>query len=225
MKKKFSLTLVVFSAALFCSAPLVSRAQEKVDGKDKPDSEEDQGREEDSDAPEQMSPEEFREKMKVKEEADKATTLKMMKVFVSLEGEWIGREELNFEDPAEKDLKWKDQWKGTFIMGTKYFEMAGKTEGEEMNSEYKWICTYDPDVQRYRAWYFGENAVNQYTGMLSEDGKHVVWRSRSPISGAESEFTMEADGNRVKCRGTDKLVDGDLFSTQTSEYTRKRVDI
>ena len=52
-----------------------------------------------------------------------------------------------------------------------------------------------------------------------------IWTVKSEINGAESRFTMKAEGNRVKCHGTDTLVDGTLFSTQTSEYTRKRVEL
>ncbi|MES2706901.1 MAG: hypothetical protein V4726_09900 [Verrucomicrobiota bacterium] len=241
MKRKFLLPVTCLAATLLCCAPPVSRAQEKdkpdapeaQDGDDDKDKDKDKEKDDDSgreqepdaDSLDQLTPEQFQQKMKEKEAADKATVLKMMKVFIPLEGEWTGHEELKFEDPANPNLKWKDQWKGVFTMGTKYFEMTGKTAGEDMNSEYKWICTYDTEAQRYRAWYFGDNAINQYIGMLSEDGKHVVWRTRSRTTGSESEFTMQAAGNRVKCHGTDTLPNGDLFSTQTSEYTRKRVDI
>jgi hypothetical protein len=48
---------------------------------------------------------------------------------------------------------------------------------------------------------------------------------KSEINGSQSRFTMKAEGNRVKCHGTDVLADGTLFSTQTSEYTRKRVEL
>ncbi|MDB6133796.1 MAG: hypothetical protein JWM59_2039 [Verrucomicrobiales bacterium] len=236
MKRKMLLPSAFLTVMLLCQAPPMSRADEKEsqkpdqapevqnEAKDKED-DADKEQEPDADSPDQLSPEEFKERMKKKEAADKATVAKMMKVFSSLEGEWTGQEELKFEDASTPPLQWKDQWKGVYTMGSKYFEMTGKTAGEDMNSEYKWICTYDVEAQRYRAWYFGDNAINQYVGMLSEDGKHVVWRTRSRVTGAESEFTMQAEGNRLKCRGTDTLPNGDLFSTQTSEYTRKRVDL
>lgn len=240
MKRQFILPVACLALTLLCGVPPLSRAQEKEkpdapesqEKPEKPDGEKEKEKEKkpkeqypEDGAEEELTPEQFQQKMKEKEAEDKATVAKMMKVFTPLEGEWIGQEELKFEDPANPTLKWKDQWKGVFTMGTRYFEMTGKTAGEDMNSEYKWICTYDTEIQRYRAWYFGDNAINQYVGMLSEDGKHVVWRTRSRLTGSESEFTMEAEGNRVKCHGTDTLPNGDLWSTQTSEYTRKRVDI
>ncbi|RYD31720.1 MAG: hypothetical protein EOP86_17290, partial [Verrucomicrobiaceae bacterium] len=181
MKRKMLLPSAFLTVMLLCQAPPMSRADEKEnqkpdqaaevqkEGKDKED-DADKEQEPDADSPDQLSPEEFKERMKKKEADDKATVAKMMKVFAALEGEWTGQEELKFEDASTPPLQWKDQWKGVYTMGSKYFEMTGKTAGEDMNSEYKWICTYDVEAQRYRAWYFGDNAINQYVGMLSEDG-------------------------------------------------------
>lgn len=228
----FSRITLCLVLALACGGASPLRAQEETPAPDKPETEESRGPEsgdgkeggdaEGEDQPE-LTPEEIEERLKKAEEREKELVRKMMRVFLPLEGEWIGKEELKFEDKRFKDKTWKDEWKGYFTMNGRYFEMEGKTsEGNE--SAYRWICTYDPSVERYRAWYFGDNATNQYIGTLSEDGTHVVWRSRGE-SGSISEFTMKAVGNRVRCHGTDRLANRKLFSTQSSEYTRKSVDI
>ena len=172
----------------------------------------------------QPTPEELEEQMKEAEKEEKAVVDRMMKVFTPLEGAWTGKESLKYNDERFRDKSWKDEWSGKFTFGGRYFEMDGQTEGDNQ-SAYRWVCTFDISVQRYRAWYFGDNAQNQYLGTLSADGSHVIWRTRSRETGSESEFTMKAEGNRVKCEGKDKLAGGKLFSTQSSEYTRKRVEL
>jgi hypothetical protein len=201
---------------LFAAPPALRAAEENEEAAGQPAEEESQR---------QLSPEEIQERLKQLRELEQAQITKMMKVFQSLEGSWTGRESLRFEEEGRPAQSWKDEWEGKFTMGGRYFEMAGQTEGEDLNSSYKWICTYDAAEQRYRAWYFGDNSQNEYGGKLSQDGKHVIWTVKSGINGAESRFTMKAEGNRVKCHGTDTLVDGTLFSTRSSEYTRKRVEL
>ena len=201
---------------LFAAPPALWAAEENEEAAGEPAEEESQR---------QLSPEEIQERLKQLRELEQAQITKMMKVFQSLEGSWTGRESLRLEEEGRPAQSWKDEWEGKFTMGGRYFEMAGQTEGEDLNSSYKWICTYDAAEQRYRAWYFGDNSQNEYGGKLSQDGKHVIWTVKSGINGAESRFTMKAEGNRVKCHGTDTLVDGTLFSTQSSEYTRKRVEL
>lgn len=173
---------------------------------------------------EQLSPEELQQRLKADAELEKAEVAKMMKVFTTLEGSWTGRETLRYEENRLPEKSWKDEWEGKFTMGGRYFEMNGQTSGDDLNSAYRWICTYDVERQGYRAWYFGDNSQNEYTGKLSSDGKFVIWSIRS-ANGSESRFSMKADGNKVKCHGTDTLVDGSLFSTQSSDYTRKRVEL
>ncbi len=218
MKLKFPSLFTGLAALLLLAAPPTLRAADEK--------EEDPAEEPAEEAPQRkMSPEEMEQRLKQLREAEQAQITKMMKVFQTLEGSWTGRESLRFEEEGRPSQSWKDEWEGKFTMGGRYFEMAGQTEGEDLNSSYKWICTYDVAEQRYRAWYFGDNSQNEYSGKLSQDGKHVIWTVKSEINGAESRFTMKAEGNRVKCHGTDTLVDGTLFSTQTSEYTRKRVEL
>lgn len=209
-----------FAVLLLFAAPPLLRADEKEDSNNNEPAEAEPGQE-----PEELSPEELERRYKLLQELEKAQSDKMMKVFQSLEGVWTGHEELKYENDRFPAKTWKDVWEGKYTLGGRYFEMTGQTEGEDMNAAYKWVCSYDTGMQSYRAWYFGENSQNEYTGKLSPDGRHVVWTVRNETNGSESRFSMIADGNRLKCEGTDKLGDGSLFSTQTSEYTRKRVGL
>ena len=219
MKLKVCPPFTFFTALLLCAAPPLLRADQQEPPANEP------AGEEPADPQEQLSPQQLEERFKKEQEMEKAQVAKMMKVFAPLEGAWTGRESLRYEEDRLPEKTWKDEWEGKFTMGGRYFEMAGQTTGEELNSAYKWICTYDVAQQRYRAWYFGDNSQNEYSGALSEDGRHVIWSVKSLLNGSQSRFTMKADGNRVKCHGTDTLMDGTLFSTQSSEYTRKRVEL
>lgn len=218
MKLKFLTACTSFYALLLLAAPPVVQAQDKPSPGDGP------AEEEPAEPQEQLSPEQLEERFKQEQEKEKAEVAKMMKVFNALEGAWTGRETLTYEENRLPEKTWKDEWEGKFTFGGRYFEMTGQTAGEDMNSAYKWVCTYEVAQQRYRAWYFGDNSQNEYTGSLSQDGKHVIWTIKGE-NGSQSRFTMKADGNRVKCHGTDMLADGTLFSTQSSDYTRKRVEL
>ena len=220
MKLILPAAFTCFTAALLLAAPPLLRAQ------DAGGNEANEPAEEEPAAPdERLSPEQLEQQFKKEQEAEKATVDKMMKVFTSLEGAWTGRENLRYEEDRLPAKTWKDEWEGKFTFSGRYFEMAGQTSGDDMNSAYKWVCTYDASLQRYRAWYFGDNTQNEYSGKLSQDGKHVIWSIKNQSNGSESRFTMKAESNRVKCHGTVTLADGTLFSTQTSEYTRKRVEL
>ena len=220
MKLKFPAASTCVAACLFLvSAPILLAQDDKEKDANEP------SEEEPAEPQEKLSPEEWEEKFKKDQEAEKTSVDKMMKVFTSLEGAWTGRENLRYEEDRLPAKTWKDEWEGKFTFGGRYFEMDGQTTGDDMNSAYKWVCTYDVAVQQYRAWYFGDNSHNEYSGKLSQDGKHVIWSIKNESNGSETRFTMKAEGNRVKCHGTDTLADGTLFSTQTSEYTRKRVEL
>lgn len=218
MKLFYRAAVAVFPAIWFLASGLPVRAQDRDNPPEAPPQEEGADSEE-------LSPAELEEKFRKDQAAEKEQVGKMMKVFTALEGSWSGQESLKYEEDVLPPKEWKDQWEGNFVMGGRYFEMTGQTSGEDMNSAYKWVCTFDPTVGKYRAWYFGDTGQNEYTGKLSQDGTHVIWSAKSPISGSESRFTMKAEGNRLKCHGTDTLADGRLLSTQTSEYTRKRVEL
>jgi hypothetical protein len=217
MKLKFLTAIQCFAAILLVAAPPALRAQEKEPPSNEPD-------QEFPAEPEQPSAEELQERIKQEAAQEKAELTKMMNVFKTLEGAWTGEENLRYEENRLPPKTWKDVWEGKFTFGGRYFEMSGQTSGE-LASAYKWICTWDTTSQSYQAWYFGDNSQNEYTGKLSQDGKFVTWSMRNPANGAQSRFSMKAEGNRVKCHGTDTLADGSLFSTQTSEYTRKRVEL
>ena len=220
MKLKFLPASASFALCLLLATPPLSRAQDEKEPDAKGPDEEEPA---DPQAP--LSPDELEQRLKKEQEAEKTTVDKMMKVFTALEGAWTGRESLRYEEDRLPAKSWKDEWEGKFTFGGRYFEMSGQTSGDDLNSAYKWVCTYDAALQRYRAWYFGDNSQNEYSGKLSQDGKHVIWSIKNQGNGSESRFTMKAEGNRVKCHGTDTLADGTLFSTQTSEYTRKRVEL
>jgi hypothetical protein len=218
MKLKFLTAFTCFTAFVLCATPPGLRADEKAPDTNEP------AQEEPGDAQPPLSAEELEERIKEEAAQEKEQIAKMMKVFNSLEGSWTGRESLRYEEDRLPAKSWKDEWEGKFTFGGRYFEMLGQTAGEDLNSAYQWICTWDVALQRYRAWYFGDNSQNEYAGKLSTDGTHVIWSIKSP-NGSTSRFTMKAEGNRVKCHGTDTLADGSLFSTQSSEYTRKRVEL
>ena len=216
MKLTSRIALTCFTALLLGAAPSPLWAEE-------PPTE--PAAEESAEPSEKLSPKELEERFRQQQEAEKAMVAKMMKVFTALEGAWTGQETLRYEEDRLPEKTWKDEWEGKFTMGGRYFEMAGQTKGEDMTSAYKWVCTYDVAQQRYRAWYFGDNSQNEYLGSLSQDGRHVIWSVESPLNGSKTRFTMVAEGNRVKCHVTDTLADGSLFSTQSSEYSRKRVEL
>lgn len=218
MKLNFLTAFTCFTAIVLASMPLQLRAEEKEPEPNEP------AEEEPAEPQPLPSPEELEQRLKEEAAQEKEEISKMMKVFTTLEGSWTGKESLRYEEDRLPAKSWKDEWEGKFTFGGRYFEMQGQTTGEDLNSAYKWICTWDAGLQRYRAWYFGDNSQNEYGGKLSTDGTHVIWTIRS-ANGSTSRFTMKAEGNRVKCHGTDTLADGSLFSTQTSEYTRKRVEL
>ena len=220
MKLKFLSALVCLTVlGFFASVPLVQGQDENEADANEP------AEEAPAEPQDKLSPEELEQRYKAEQAAEKVTIDKMMQVFKALEGAWTGKETLKYEEDRLPEKTWKDEWEGKYTFGGRYFEMLGQTEGEDLNSAYKWICTYDVALQRYRAWYFGDNSQNEYSGKLSPDGKHVIWSIKNQLNGAETRFTMKAEGNRVKCHGTDTLADGTLFSTQSSEYTRKRVEL
>ncbi len=221
MKLKFLPPFTCLAVLLHCALVLPSWSQEDKE----PNHSKEPAEEESAEESAPMTPEQFEAQMKKEREEEKASVDKMMKVFSSLEGAWTGRESLTYEENRLPAKSWKDEWEGKFTFGGRYFEMTGQTSGDDLNSAYKWVCTYDASLQRYRAWYFGDNAQNEYGGKLSQDGKYVIWTIKNTSNGSESRFTMKAEDNRVKCHGTDTLADGSLFSTQTSEYTRKRVEL
>lgn len=219
-----SLSVAVLTAAFALSLPVV-RAQDKKD--EAPKSEETEEEEESTDEEEapKFDAEEFKKKSKEDEKERNATIRRMLRVFKSLEGEWTGTEKVEHRDERLKalDKEWKDQWKGFYTVDGRYFEMTGQTEGEESTS-YRWVCTWDVREEAYKAWYFGETSQTVYSGELSKDGKYVIWTVEDEENGSQTRFSMIPDGDRVKCSGTDRL-GGQIWSRQTSSYTRKKVEI
>jgi hypothetical protein len=211
MKNRLLSLLTAALAALFLVSAPAAFAQEE----DEPQEEER--------AP--MSPEEFKKFLKEREKANKDSVQKMLKVFKALEGEWTGTEKIEHTQEEDKpfDKEWKDEWKGFYTFDGMYFEMTGQTQGDEP-TQYRWVCTWDTEEETYKAWYFGVNGQNNYTGELSEDGKYVIWTTENEDTGYSSRFSMIPDGDRVKCDGKDRR-EGRIMSRQSSSYTRKKVAI
>lgn len=227
--------LSCIALALCLGQPAVLRAQEEKPAPEKSDSQEkekeepadkeEESEEEEESGGQELDIEELKENNKKEKEAEKASVEKMLKVFKSLEGEWVGRESLEYEPERLHGLNkaWEDEWKGFYTMDGRYFEMTGQTKGEE-SSQYRWVCTWDDEKKFYRAWYFGDGGFNRYVGQLSEDGSHVVW-SRTFENGMVSEFMMKGGKDRVNCSGTDTTAEGAVLSRTKSTYTRKRVEL
>jgi hypothetical protein len=163
--------------------------------------------------------------MKDEEKESNDTIRRMLRVFKPLQGEWTGTEKVEHVEAKFKalDKSWKDEWKGVYTVDGRYFEMTGQTSGEESTS-YRWVCTWDVKEEAYKAWYFGETSQTVYTGELSKDGKYVVWSVENEESFSSTKFSMIADGDRVKCSGTDRIRNR-VWSRQSSSYTRKKVEI
>ena len=181
--------------------------------------------EEDEEEAPEFDVEEFKKRSKEEEKENNETIRKMLRVFNPLEGEWTGTEKVEHREARFKglDKEWKDTWKGFYTVDGRYFEMTGQTEGDDPTS-YRWVCTWDVKEDAYKAWYFGETSQTLYTGELSKDGKHVVWSVEDDENGTLTRFSMIPDGDRVKCSGTDRIA-GQVVSRQSSNYTRKKVEI
>jgi hypothetical protein len=184
---------------------------------------------------EEKSAEEHKADDEKAEKEDKEKVTKMMKVFKALEGEWTGKEkvEYNNEIPGQKnkpDAAWDDTWKGFFTQNGRYFEMEGATSGA-LASTYKWVVTYDSGDDIYKAWSFGTTGFSEYTGELSDDKKSVIWTSfrEGENFDMEDTFEFQVDGNSCKASGENvlKFSNGGTinYSTHTSSYTRKKVEI
>lgn len=220
------LFVAVLAAAFAFTVPGV-RAEDKKDKAPQKEEKKDDAPEEEEAPDEDALPdlEEFKKRSKEEEKESNEIIRKMLRVFIPLEGEWTGTEEVKHSDPRYKalDKSWKDEWKGFFTMERRYFEMTGSTQGEDPTA-YRWICTWDVKEEAYRAWYFGETGQTVYTGKLSDDGKYVIWTTESEDSGSQTRFSMIPDGDRMKCSGTDRM-GGRIWAKQSSSYTRKRVEI
>lgn len=223
------------AALVFSAGPLAAQDSPKSDkpseeSTEEGDEEDEPGDEEEpapegEDPAEEMTPEEREERMKEYREMEKGIISKMMAVFKPLEGTWTGEEKLEYVDKSQKDKTWKDEWTGKFTFGGRYFEMDGQTEGDDP-SAYRWICTFDPDVMGYRAWYFGDRSTTEYSGTLNKEKTAVIWKTETKLQTGTytSEFTMVAKGHRVECSGADK-VNGKTNTRQSSRYTRKRISL
>lgn len=226
MKLQFIRPLFIATlAAAFAVSFQPLSAQDKKEEQPAEEQSDEAEEEEEEAAPGEFDAEEFKKKLKEDEKEANDTIRKMLKVFKPLEGEWTGTEKVEHSDERFKpmDKEWKDEWKGFYTVDGRYFEMTGQTKGEE-STTYRWVCTWDVKDETYKAWYFGETSQTLYTGELSDDGKVVEWTVENEENASQTKFKMVAEGDRVKCSGTDKL-QGRLWSRQSSSYTRKKVEI
>jgi hypothetical protein len=218
------------------SKPKEEKAEESKKEEAKEEKKEENQEEESAEEDEQNpSAEELEKQSKEAKEKDKATLAKMMAVFKSLEGEWIGQEKVDYNEQFpgnknRKDISWDDEWKGFYTQEGRYFEMTGKTSNGE-DSTYHWYVTFDSDDDIYRAWNFGTGGYGEFTGELSDDGKSVIWTrlSSGEMTNVEDTFELRAEGGKCKAKGEVNLVSpgGDKlnYSKQSSSYTRKKLEI
>lgn len=125
---------VLLGVVLAAAAPSVMAQDDgKPESAEKEESEEkgeSEGGEESE--PQEFDAEEFKQQLKEQEEEEKAQVATMMKVFKPLEAEWTGTEKIEHEDEPLKalDKSWKDEWKGFYTFGGRYFEMTGQASGK-----------------------------------------------------------------------------------------------
>ncbi|MBP7950819.1 MAG: hypothetical protein KA004_14300 [Verrucomicrobiales bacterium] len=231
-------TGLALAGTLFLS-PATLRAQDdkKEEKKEEKPAEEGKKNEEKKEGEDRELSDEEQEKLQAEQEAEELAKIKkMLEVFKSLEGEWVGEEKVEYNNDlpgqeTKKAVTWKDEWKGFFSDAGRYFKMTGKTDGK-IKSTYEWTVTYDADNEEYRAWSFGSNGWGEYTGELADDGKAVSWlkiREGDEID-IEDTFELRADGNKCSASGETLLVTKDgkkkvNYAKQSSSYTRRKIEI
>ncbi|MGI8602494.1 MAG: hypothetical protein ACR2OZ_05795 [Verrucomicrobiales bacterium] len=167
-----------------------------------------------------------------KAEAERAARLKAikqrMKYFESHVGEWAGEETYQLTVGDRQKSVTKDEWKGLFSLDGTHFEMHGEgTDQEGGKTTYKWICTYDPETENYRAWYFDSNGNTDEFEMEWDDGeKTLLWTSEDDEQDRVSTFTMKVTDNEITGKGeTTRASDDETLIVHSMKYKRKRIRI
>lgn len=164
---------------------------------------------------------------RAKAQAEKIATIKeKLKYFESHVGEWVGAEEYHVI-PTDTTMTTTDEWKGIFSLEGTHFEMHGKGVSEDGPTTYKWVCTYLPEDEVYRAWYFDSDG-NQETFEMDwdEEKKVLVWTSAADEEDRVSSFFMKVEGNEIKGEGETTLAGSDEpLIKHTMTYKRKRIRI
>ena len=164
---------------------------------------------------------------RAKAQAEKIATIKeKLKYFESHVGEWVGAEEYHVI-PTDTTMTTTDEWKGIFSLEGTHFEMHGKGVSEDGPTTYKWVCTYLPEDEVYRAWYFDSDG-NQETFEMDwdEEKKVLVWTSAADEEDRVSSFFMKVEGNEIKGEEETTLAGSDApLIKHTMTYKRKRIRI
>jgi hypothetical protein len=151
-----------------------------------------------------------------------------MKYFESHVGEWIGEETYELAVGDRRKTVTKDQWKGLVSLDGTHFEMHGEgTDEDGEKTTYKWICTYDPDAEIYRAWYF-DSAGNsdQFEMEWDDEEKTLRWTTEDEEEDRTSTFTMKVEGNEITGQGeTSRASDGMTLINHSMKYKRKRIRV
>jgi hypothetical protein len=151
-----------------------------------------------------------------------------MKYFDSHVGEWVGEEIYELAIGDRQKTVTKDQWKGFVTLGGTHFEMQGEgTDEDGEKTTYKWICTYDPDAEVYRAWYFdsGGNA-EQFEMEWDDEEKTLRWTTENEDEDRTSTFFMKVEGNEITGEGeTTRSSDGTQLLVHSMKYKRKRIRV
>jgi|GEM_PF-2325297 len=160
-------------------------------------------------------------------QAEKLATIKeKLKYFDSHVGEWVGSEEYQIL-PTDTTLTTTDEWKGFFSLEGTHFEMHGQGESEDGPTTYKWICSYDPEEELYRAWYFDSDGNQERFEMDWDDKKKVlVWTSAGDDDERVSTFFMKVEGNEIKGEGETTIAGSkEPVIKHTMTYKKKRIRI
>lgn len=152
---------------------------------------------------------------------------KRMAFFDAYLGEWEGKETYTFGGSGEeKTLVTDDRWKGEFTLEGTHFEMSGVgTDDKGRQTSYRWICTYEPEQEAFRAWYFDSNGSSEQFEMLWDaEEKTLRWNNEDEQTA--STFTMKAQDNTITGEGeTTDAASGTTLYRHELTYTRKRISI
>lgn len=149
-----------------------------------------------------------------------------VKYFEPFVAEWTGTEHYDYLISGESADS-KDEWKGLFTLEGTHFEMHGKGESseDEEPTTYKWICTYDPKAEVYRAWYFDSRGNTEEFEMDWDDKKKaLVWSSEDDRT--VRNFYMKVEGNELTGGGEYFPHGSDQpIVTHTMSYKKKKIKV
>jgi hypothetical protein len=178
---------------------------------------------------EPLSPEQVEQAQEAQAEAaaEKLATVKeKLKYFASHVGEWVGTEEYQII-PTDTTLTTTDEWKGLFSLDGTHFEMHGQGVSDDGPTSYKWICSYDPEAELYRAWYFDSDGNHELFKMDWDEARKVlVWVSAADDDERVSTFFMKVEGNEIKGEGATTIAgSNEPLIKHTMTYKKKRIRI